>query len=244
MAQDTTPHEATREDGALAQLERQVERASLFTHTVVSRTDERVHAMEAVLYGVVDVLIETGLVAQADVLRSAARVRQEMDDKGETVGPGIALRIDGEGDDAPAFVPVNCAERLHICKAACCRLHFALSAGEVESGAIRWDLGAPYHIRQTATGCCHHLDPAGGGCSIYENRPGVCRRYSCAKDDRIWTDFDNMILNEAWISEHLVASRPRLVDAQMVPLRRASPGAEVEAPQKRTSGSQTSGATK
>ena len=38
---------------------------------------------------------------------------------------------------------------------------------------------------------------------MYENRPGVCRRYSCYRDERIWTDFDNMVLNQEWIDEHI-----------------------------------------
>jgi hypothetical protein len=38
------------------------------------------------------------------------------------------------GVPADVFVPVNCAERMHVCQAICCRLHFALSAVEVEAG--------------------------------------------------------------------------------------------------------------
>jgi hypothetical protein len=140
-----------------------------------------------------------------------------MEAKGQTLGPGIALRIDGEGRTPGDYIPVNCSERLHICQAVCCRLHFALSAEEVEAGQIKWDLGAPYYIRHEATGCCHHLDRDSKGCSVYEQRPGVCRQYSCARDERIWVDFAGMVLNEAWIHEHLGASRPRLVAAQMLP---------------------------
>jgi hypothetical protein len=56
---------------------------------------------------------------------------------------------------------VNCEERLHICKAACCQLDFALSVEEVESGKVKWDLGRPYFIRQDATSCHYsHLNPS------------------------------------------------------------------------------------
>jgi hypothetical protein len=38
----------------------------------------------------------------------------------------------------------------------------------------------------------------------------VCRGYSCAKDERIWKDFDNMILNEEWIEANLNAGEPKM----------------------------------
>ena len=41
--------------------------------------------------------------------------------------------------------------------------------------------------------------------NVYTDRPGVCRRYSCANDTRIWKDFDNMVLNEDWIRGNLSA---------------------------------------
>jgi Fe-S-cluster containining protein len=216
MEKENMQNEKTSEEQALAQLERQVERGSLFTHTIVSRNADQIHEAESFLYGVIDVLIEKGIVTQDEVLQGAGKVRQEMEEKGETIGPGIALRIEGDGNKKDDFVPVNCSERLHICKAVCCRLHFALTVEEVESGQIKWDLGAPYYIRQESTGYCHHLDPNTGGCSIYENRPGVCRRYSCARDERIWKDFEKMELNEEWIRDNLTESRPRLARALMI----------------------------
>ncbi len=214
---DNPQNEKTSGELGLDQLERQVERGSLFTHTIVSRNADRLHETESFLYGVVDVLIEKGLLTQEEVLQAVAKVSPEMEEKGQTIGPGIALRIDGDGVKQEDFVAVNCSERLHICKSVCCRLHFALSAEEVESGIIKWDLGEPYHIRHESSGCCHHLDPGGSGCSIYKDRPTVCRNYSCAGDDRIWKDFEKMILNEEWIEENLHASNPRIVTAQMVP---------------------------
>jgi Fe-S-cluster containining protein len=100
-------------------------------------------------------------------------------------------------------VEVDCSARLHICHAACCRLDFALSVEEVEAGKVKWDLGRPYFIRRESDGCCTHLDSASGTCRIYHDRPAVCRGYSCAKDTRIWKDFDNMVLNQEWIDANL-----------------------------------------
>ena len=58
-------------------------------------------------------------------------------------------------------------------------------------------------IRHEVDGYCTHHHRAGGGCGIYANRPGVCRRYSCANDSRIWKDFDQMELNTEWIAANL-----------------------------------------
>lgn len=217
MTQDNPTIEEMSKEQGLAQLERQVERGGLFTHTIVSRNADRIHEAESFLYGVIDVLIEKGVLTRDEVLQCASKVRQEMEEKGENIGPGIALRIEGDGSRQDDFVPVNCSDRLPICKAVCCRLSFALSTEEVELGKIKWDLGEPYYIRHELTGSCHHLEQNGRGCSVYENRPSVCRQYSCAQDERIWKDFEKMTLNEEWISENLHASRPRLVMAKMLP---------------------------
>ncbi len=217
MGNDDLSAQSTNEQEVFVQLEHQVERGSLFTHTVVSRNADRIHEAESFLYGLIDTLIEKGMITQDEVAQATGKVRQEMEEKGQTIGPGIALRVDGSDDRKVNFVQVNCAERYHICKAVCCKLHFALTVEEVESGKIKWDLGEPYYIRQESKGCCHHLNQNTNQCSIYEDRPGICRSYSCANDERIWKDFENMVLNEEWISEHLGKSRFRLMTMQMLP---------------------------
>jgi Fe-S-cluster containining protein len=215
MAEGEPGVEKREEHSALGRLERQVERGNLFAHTALSNNAERINEAESILYGLTDLMIEKGAVTSDEVLRAAAKVRGEMEAKGETIGPGVALRVDGDEEKDDGFVPVNCAQRIHICKAVCCRLQFALSAKEVESGKVKWDLGRPYHIRQESTGYCTHNDPEKKSCRIYHDRPTVCRRYSCAKDERIWKNFEEMELNDEWISENLGESRPLLARARM-----------------------------
>jgi Fe-S-cluster containining protein len=115
--------------------------------------------------------------------------------------PSIALA--NERDENKPRVEVNCAERMHICHAVCCKLSFALTPGEVDAGKVKWDLGFPYFIRHGTNSYCTHNDTATGRCTVYADRPGVCRRYSCANDPRIWTDFEGMVLNEEWIRANL-----------------------------------------
>lgn len=182
------------------EFERQVERGARFTHEAVEATSRRLTAAEGALYGLVEALSEAGVVDREDLQRRARAIRGEMDAAGRRVEPSVNLREDE--DDEPQVAEVDCAARLHICKAVCCRLRFALSAEEVEAGHVRWDLGQPYEIRHRPEGGCVHLDQA-LGCQVYEHRPRVCRSYSCAGDKRIWTDFEGMVLNEEWIQANV-----------------------------------------
>jgi hypothetical protein len=148
-AMGDAPHDTAEQPWrtALDSVERQVERGSLFTHTALSETAERVTEVETFLYGLVDVLVASQVIDQDTLGQAAAAVRGELDQREETMSPGVALRVDTEMP-ADVFVPVNCAERMHVCHAICCRLHFALSAAEVETGTVKWDLGRPYQIRR------------------------------------------------------------------------------------------------
>lgn len=194
-------------------LERQVERGSLFTHSALSRQSARINEIESFLYGVIDLLNQKGIVPPDELKMAVEDVRKEMVEKGELSNPGLSLRVDEEGDTE--FIPVNCDERLHICEAVCCKLNFALSADEVESGKVRWDLGRPYLIRQEKSCYCTHINPENKSCGVYSDRPAVCKKYSCAKDNRIWKDFDKMELNKKWIAENIQENRFRFTRAPM-----------------------------
>jgi Fe-S-cluster containining protein len=200
---------------AMERLERQVERGSLFTHTALSETAERVVEVETVLYGLIDVLMKRGTVSTVEMGTATVQVRTELEASGETVSPGVALRVDAQTDLVSTEVAVNCAERMHVCRGICCKLNFALSQDEVEAGYVRWDLGRPYYIRQERDGRCTHQDRSCHTCGVYANRPAVCKGYSCANDARIWKDFERMELNSEWIAENFAPNVSQLVRARM-----------------------------
>lgn len=200
----------------LAELDRQVVRGSQFNQAVLQRLSWRLSGAEALLGRLVEALAVRGLLDPA-----AVGLAEEGPDgptetapdepaqepaamtTAEITWPTIAIREDPPpGDDRPDAA-VDCASRLHVCRAVCCRLKFPLSAAEVDAGVVKWDIGHPYIVRHRADGYCVHNDPATLGCSVYGDRPRVCRTYTCAGDGRIWADFDNMVLNHAWIAEHL-----------------------------------------
>jgi Fe-S-cluster containining protein len=184
------------EPDPLRELERQVERGNVFAHAVLSEHASRAGENEAIIRGLVELLIEREVVAPDELVAAVDAVRAET--------PGdvdIAIRLDDEG---AVGAPVDCAARLHVCKAVCCRLRFPLSVDEVESGGpIKWDLGRPYFNRHGEDGYCHQSAPETHACQIYDDRPSPCRQYSCVGDERIWKDFDAMELNQEWIDERL-----------------------------------------
>jgi Fe-S-cluster containining protein len=195
-------------------LEQQVERGNLFTHTALSKHSARINEIESFLYAVIDVLISKGIVPPEELTQTVKKVREEMLSNQEASYPGISLRVDNSNSED--FIPVNCEERLHICKAVCCKLDFALNAEEVESGKIKWDLGRPYFIRHHTKTCyCTHNDPVTLRCNIYHQRPSVCKKYSCANDTRIWANFERMELNKEWIDENIKQRKLKFTGALM-----------------------------
>ena len=88
---------------------------------------------------------------------------------------------------------IDCASRIHLCKARCCSFAVTLSEEDVVEGKLRFDLNEPYRIeRDKRTRYCRYLK-ADGGCSTYEDRPATCRIYDCREDTRVWIDFEKAI---------------------------------------------------
>ena len=201
---------------ALVELERQVERGSFFTHTALGENRLRLNEVESFTYGLIDALLAKGVISAEEVGEAAQNVRGQL--MSADPGVGVALRVETDEAANGQPVEVDCAARMHICNAVCCRLDFALTQQEVEEGKVKWDLGRPYFIRHEADGWCTHLDRGTAKCSIYKDRPGTCRNYSCANDERIWKDFEKMELNTEWLSQNLGESHPRALRVLMQPL--------------------------
>jgi Fe-S-cluster containining protein len=204
-------------DFSYNELERQTEKGSLFTHTVLSQQIIRQNENDVFLYGLIDYLTDKGMVVPEDLKKYVETVKKEIVEKKEYANLGAAIRKDNEAIESTTFVPVNCEERMPICKAVCCKLSFALSIEEIEVGKLKWELGKPYYIRHKSNGYCCHINNENKQCNVYENRPSVCKKYSCANDTRIWKNFDKMILNHEWIDECLSEEKLKLIDVYMKP---------------------------
>jgi Fe-S-cluster containining protein len=207
------------EPDPLRELERQVERGHVIEHALHAEHAHRAGENEAIIRGLVELLIERGVVEPTELVAAVNAVRPET-----KTDVDVAIRID-DPDDPVNGPPVDCAARLHVCKAVCCRLRFPLSIDEVEAGGpIKWDLGRPYFNRHGADGYCHQSEPETHACLIYEDRPAPCHQYSCVGDDRIWKDFDAMELNQEFIDERL-GTGPGPIDVFMTAAEADSPPA-------------------
>ncbi len=105
---------------SLVALEQQVEQGGLYTHSVLSHIAERINRIEAFVSGLADSLLDGRQVTEEQLRTRAARVSDELQQKGEMLSAGVVLRVDP--DSAPADATVDCGARMHICKAVCCRL--------------------------------------------------------------------------------------------------------------------------
>lgn len=212
---------ATGDRSRVDELDRQVRQSLALQAEALAATRERIDDLESVVYALLGQMAGQGAV-DVDVLGRAAE--QLLDDVRTDHPQSIApeLRPANDALTAPS-VRINCAERLAYCRGACCSLDFTLNEAEVESGNIKWDLTRPYHIRRDQDNYCCHNSAEDSSCSIYDQRPGVCRAYDCSSDERIWLDFEAMKPNEQWISARR-SSRPRtslLVDVPVAdPTRR------------------------
>ena len=181
---------------ALADLRQEFAGGLLYAHSRANANTSRLLETGSFLYALIELLREKGIltIEELDVRKDAVgqRVEKRFLDK----GMGVHLQEPEQDKYAIAGVAdIDCGERVHLCKAACCRFWFPLSRQDVEEGVVRWNLRHPYIIAQDAEGCCKHLNQDGRHCSVYGNRPLPCRTFDCRKDNRIWLDFDGKVIN-------------------------------------------------
>ena len=200
----------------VASLDRQVERSGVRTQQLFNRSFERLSELEAILLGLVDRLVAAGVVDADDLVASARKVETKMVARGEGLDHLVTLREDPpDATTEPAVV--DCSARMLVCHAICCKLSVSLSAAEVETGRLRWDLGHPYRLRREVDGRCTHQDRETGWCGVYEDRPRPCRTYTCGTDGRIWKDFAAVELNPEWLAAHFGPDEPRFAPPKARP---------------------------
>jgi Putative zinc- or iron-chelating domain len=146
-------------------------------------------------YSTIELLAEKGIISIEEVDERKQVVAERLAEKFRRAGMGV-VRSEPELDkySFSGSTEIDCENRVHLCKAACCRLDFALSKQDVEEGVVQWEFSRPYMIKRAADGYCTHLDKENGcTCRVYEHRPVPCRGYDCRDDKRIWADFEKRI---------------------------------------------------
>ncbi len=180
-----------------AEPERQVELGFMFCHSVVSENTQNLIETASAAFAVGELLVEQGVLKKEKYEERRQEIHARLLKQIE--GGGLGLYLNEEHSDKYALTDlpvINCAERIHLCHAACCALRFPLSRQDVEQGIVRWDLGRPYWNLRNGTGYCVHWQVGSAQCGVYKDRPAPCRLYSCRDDKRIWKDFEAMIISE------------------------------------------------
>jgi Fe-S-cluster containining protein len=184
MAHDDDPPDQT--DPELA-------RALLYVHEKLGLGLRKHQELSAHVYALTESLIAAGVVKLDDIEKRRADAAEQMIESARTSWEGAELLHDQTDKYDVKGPPIDCAERVHLCKAACCRLDFTLSKQDLAEGVVRWDVGRPYRIRQREDGWCNHCDESTKRCGVHGQRPLVCRQYDCRTDPRIWQDFEKRI---------------------------------------------------
>lgn len=181
----------------------EVLRGLIYAHNRANTNTAAAHEANATLRALVELLVERGVIDGETFLARRDQASEQL--RREYLERGMAVAMQEFGISKYEFqggAEIDCENRLHLCKAACCRLPFALSKQDVQEGIVRWDLGQPYFNARDERGYCTHLEKGTCRCIIYHHRPIPCRGYDCRKDNRVST---SRIGRRAW------RRRPRLL---------------------------------
>ncbi len=174
----------------------EVAKGLAYLHTRTNATVGRTLEAASFVYALIELLAEKGLLDIEEIDARKKVVSQRLLKRFMQNDPGVSLQ-EPERDKYvfEQTVAIDCENRLHLCKAACCKMVFPLSRQDIEEGVIKWELSKPYVIAKGTDGYCHHLDRQCLGCTVHAQRPIPCRAYDCRNDRRIWLDFDNKMVN-------------------------------------------------
>lgn len=169
----------------------------LYSYGQLDKNAVKVYEASAHLYSLIELLVAKGIIGVEELDERKKAVEKRLSNRFKEAGIGVSI----QGSEFDKYnlkqeVKIDCEKRIHICRAACCTLAYALSAQDIREG-IRWSLGKPFMNVRGEDGYCMNLERGTFRCSIYEHRPIVCHQYDCHNDRRIWLDFDKMVINPA-----------------------------------------------
>jgi Fe-S-cluster containining protein len=196
-------------------LRQEVTRGFLYANSRANHNTGKALQVASFCYALIELLEEKGILTVGEVDDRKKLVADRLVKKFKDEGMG-AVYQDPECDkySFDKEVEIDCEQRVHLCKAACCRIFsFALSKQDIAESVLKWDLGYPYMVAKCEDGYCKHLNRATYRCRVQEHRPVPCRAFDCRKDGRIWLNFEKKVLNPK-LSELLENSNLRPSDIQ------------------------------
>jgi hypothetical protein len=172
-------------------------RGLMYAHDRANANTAELEDAWVTLEAVVELLVEAGLPReQLEEARAKAaeKVRRRFVERGMAVA---RQDFDVPKREFAGGVQIDCASRVELCRAACCRLGVGLSAEDVREGILRWDVEMPYLLKRAEDGWCVHMERGSCACTVYDARPIPCRGFDCREDKRIWLDFEGRVPNPA-----------------------------------------------
>jgi Fe-S-cluster containining protein len=182
----------------------------LYSYRQMDTNAVKVYEASASINSLIDLLVAKGIIDIEELEQRKKAEQKRLQESYKKDGVGVRVQnLDVDKYNLKDETNIDCEKRLPICRAACCALTYALSIQDINEG-IRWSLGKPFMNARKTDGYCIHLQRDTLTCSIYEQRPSVCRQYSCRNDQRIWLDFDKMIINpNLFKEENLIQTEER-----------------------------------
>ncbi len=170
-----------------------IARGLLYTHARINDLTAKDLEGRSFLYALIELLEEKGVLKIEDLDKRKQVVAQRLFQQFKEKRQGLMY---SEGDeDKYAFSGEKCPDcpsRVSACKAACCRLPFALSKQDIDEDIVHWEFKRPYLIAHDEDGYCVHLDRDTYKCAVHENRPVACRGFDCRDNKKwqVWEDYD------------------------------------------------------
>ncbi len=203
-SKDLSQRENNKKDssflGEIEKLEQRLGQGLQFADLFAFTNKHELLEQQVFLYALVELLVSKGLINLHELENRKKQVSEYFKERYEQE-PTVYLAETPDKYKTEDSVQVDCENRWHLCKARCCKLWFSLSVQDLEEGTVKWNYSQPYGIAHNSAGYCVHRDNSSCKCTVYENRPYICRTYDCRNDKRIWLDFDNMVINPALANE-------------------------------------------
>ena len=111
------------------------------------------------VYSLIELLHEKGLISIEELDTRQKEVAARLEEQLRLNGAPVILQEPEQ--DKYRFtggVEIDCGSRVALCRAACCKLPFALSRQDIREGVVHWNLGNPYVIAHGEDGYCDHMD--------------------------------------------------------------------------------------
>ncbi len=137
-------------------------------------------------------LLLTILEARSELVPGHRRVLEKLRERAQV--PAVQIELSDVADKYTVEgAEVDCGARMHLCHGRCCTFKVKMSRQDLGEAQLTWNIDQPYYLSKDANGYCVYQTRETGFCGTYQNRPAICRTYSCAGDTRVWIDFEKRI---------------------------------------------------